>query len=161
MTHNEEGETDLCVEPNHHPPYEVMEHSVILVLPHTIVRMKVDMCLSQSMLLEEMVEHADDGVGPLPRIAGFINEVVDLPWNGFTTYPKDSALARGEEVDWARLEGVRGIVNLLCHVKGVVDDRGQGARRELGGGWRRREHASLLKGLPHGLFGLVAHFAIV
>ena len=87
MTHNKKGESDLCVDPNHHPPYEVMEHGVALVLPHTIVRMQVDMCLPQSMLLEEMVEHADDGIGSLPSIAGFINEVVDLPWNGFTTYP--------------------------------------------------------------------------
>ena len=95
------------MEPNHHLPYEVMEHGVILVFPHTIFRMKVDKCLSQSMLLEEMVEHADDRVGPLPRIAGLINEVVDLPWNGFTTYSKDSTLGRGEEVaGWSGSEGL-------------------------------------------------------
>ena len=69
------------------------------------------------MLLEEVVEHADDGVGPLSHIAGFINEVVDLPWNGFTTYPKHSALAWSEKVYGAGLEGVRGVVHLLCHVK--------------------------------------------
>ena len=48
--------------------------------------------------MEEVVEDTDDGVGPLPCVAGFIN---DLPSDGFTTYPKDSALARGEEVDGA------------------------------------------------------------
>ena len=90
------------------------------------------MCLSQAMLLEEVVEETDDGVGPLPCVAGFINEVVDLPWDGFTTYPKDSALARGQEVDGAGLEGVRGVMHLLCHVERVVDDRGQGTRREPG-----------------------------
>ena len=127
MADNEEGEVDLVMESNHHPPYQIMEHGIVFVLPHAVVGMQVDVCLPQAMLLEEVVEETHDGVGPLPSVAGFINEVVDLPWDGFTTYPKDSALARGEEVDGAGLEGVRGVMNLLCHVERVVNDRGQGA----------------------------------
>ena len=115
------------MESNHNPPYQIM-HGIVLVLPHAVVGMQVDVCLPQAMLLEEVVEETHDGVGPLPSVAGFINEVVDLPWDGFTTYPKDSALARGEEVDGTGLEGVRGVMNLLCHhVERVVNDRGQGA----------------------------------
>ena len=79
------------------------------------------------MLFEEVVEHADDGVSTLPCVTCFINEVVDLPGDGFTTYPKDSALPWGEEVDGARLKGIRRIVHLLCHVKGIVNNRGKGA----------------------------------
>ena len=90
-----------------------MEHRIVFVLPHAIVSMQVDIHFSQTMLLEKVVEHADSGVGPLPRVAGFINEVVDLPRNGFTTYPKDSTLARSEEVYGAWLERIRRVVHLL------------------------------------------------
>ena len=127
MANNEKGEVDMAVQSSHHSPDEVMEHRVVLILPHTIVRMQVHIHLSQTVLVEEMMEHANNCVSSLPCIAGFINEVVDLPRDGFTTYPKDSTLARGQEVDGARLERIRGIVNLLCHVERVVDDRGQGA----------------------------------
>ena len=58
------------------------------------------------MLSKKVVEQTDNGVFPLPRVAGIINEVVDLPRDGFTTYPKDSALARSEEVYRAGLERV-------------------------------------------------------
>ena len=43
----------------------------------------------------------------------------------------------------------------------VVPCQRSSGRRESGGGWRRRGHASLLEGLPHGLFVLVTHCAIV
>ena len=61
---------------------------------------------------------------PLPCVTGFINQVVDLPGGGFTTHPEDSPLMRGEEIYVARLERVGWVVNLLCHVQGVVDDKG-------------------------------------
>lgn len=102
-----------------------MEYSVIFILPHAIVGMQVH--IHFSMLLEEVIEHTDNCIGPLSRIAGYINEVVDLPKEGFTTYPKDSTLARSEEVDRAGLKRIRGVMHLLCHVEGIVDDRGQGA----------------------------------
>ena len=69
------------------------------------------------MFPKKVVEQTDDGVCPLPRVAGLINEVVYLPRDCFATYPKDSALARSEEVYGARLERVGGVVHLLCHVK--------------------------------------------
>ena len=38
---NEEGEVDLVIESNHHPPYQIMEHGIVLVLPHAVVGMQV------------------------------------------------------------------------------------------------------------------------
>ena len=104
------------------------------------------------MVLEEMMEQTDNGVGPLSCIAGFINEVVDLPWDGFTTYPKDSALSRGQEVNGARLERVRRIVDLLCHIKRIVDWRGERAGREPRERRWWSEDTSLLEKLPHIVF---------
>ena len=94
------------MEPNHHLPDEVVEHCIIFILAHIVVGVLEDVHLSQSMLPKEMVEHADDSIGPLPCVTGFINEVVDLPWNGFTIYPKDCTLARSEQVYGAWLERV-------------------------------------------------------
>ena len=112
------------------------------------------------MLLEEVVWKAHYGVGSFPRVTRFVNEVVDLPWYGFTTYPKDSTLPRGKKIDGAGLEGVRGVVNLLCHVERVVNDRGQGAGRETRGWWRRRELSRLHEGLSHTLFGCVTYTTV-
>ena len=106
MPNDEEGEGDVMMQSNHHPPDEILEHSVILILSHAVVYMQVDMCLFQAMLLKEVMEQTDDCVGPLPCVTGFINEVVDLPRDSFTTYPKESALARSEEVDGAWLARV-------------------------------------------------------
>ena len=69
------------------------------------------------MLLREVVEERHDCVGPLLCVAGFVDEVVDLPGDGFTKNP----LLRGVR------KYIGGVVHLLCHVEGVVDDRGQGA----------------------------------
>ena len=78
------------------------------------------MCLTKPMYLKKMMEHADNCVGPLSCVTCLIKEVIDLPWDSFTTYPKNSTLPRGEEVNGARLERVGRIVHLLGHIKGVV-----------------------------------------
>lgn len=87
--------------------------------------MQVSMSLSQSMFLEEMVKHAANVIGPFPCFTGFINEIFNLLGEGVITYPKDSTLARGLEVDGAWLEGVGGIMNLLSHIKRIVNNRWQ------------------------------------
>ena len=43
-----------------------MEHGIILVLPHAIVGMQMDVSLAEAVLLKVMVEQAYDGVGSLP-----------------------------------------------------------------------------------------------
>ena len=53
------------VQTYHHSPHEVVEHGIVLVLPHTVVRMQVNMCFSQAMLLKKVVEQRDDGPFPV------------------------------------------------------------------------------------------------
>ena len=82
-----------------------------------------------------MVKHGDNCIGSFSNIEGFIHKVCDLlgnvleydinyhytmiiaaesylTWYSFTAYPKDCTLSRGEEVYWARLKWVTGIVHL-------------------------------------------------
>jgi len=94
-----------------------MKHGVILVLSNTVVCMEMDRGLSKTMGLKEVVEQRDNCVGSLPDINGFINEVVDLARNRFTTYPKDSALSWCQEVDGPWLQRVRWVVHLLRKVE--------------------------------------------
>ena len=60
------------------------------------------------MVLEEVVEHADDGVGALPHVDSFIDEVSHLPGNGLAAYSKNCTLSWCDKVHGARLEGVVG-----------------------------------------------------
>ena len=64
----------------------------------------MDVHLFKAVRLKEVVEHADDGVRPLPDIHRLVNEVVNLPWDGLTTHPKESTLSGREEIDWPGLE---------------------------------------------------------
>lgn len=50
----------------------------ILVLPTTVVGMQLQVGLSEVVGLEEMVYHADNGVGSFPCLCGFIYQVVNL-----------------------------------------------------------------------------------
>ena len=85
----EEGEGDVMVQTYYYSSDEVMEHGIVLVLPHTVVCMQVNICFSQAMLLEEVVEQRDNNcVGPLPCVAGFVDEVVDLPGDASQYTPK-------------------------------------------------------------------------
>ena len=52
------------------------------------------------MVLEE-VQLADYRVGALPTIPCLITEKVDLTWEGFTVYSKNSTLPGSEEEDRA------------------------------------------------------------
>ena len=46
MGNDEEGEVDVMVQTYHHSPHEVVEHGIVLVLPHTVVCMQVNICFS-------------------------------------------------------------------------------------------------------------------
>lgn len=92
--------------------------------------MKLESTSTKTVMCEEVVEHADDCIGPLSRIDGFINEVIDLnkmycyckkkgiPFiahlsgDCFTAYTKDGTLPWCQEVHWARLLRVTRIVYL-------------------------------------------------
>ena len=92
------------------------------------------MRFSHAVVFKTVVEHTDNSVGPLPCVARFVRQIIDLPRDGFATYPKDSTFPRGQEIDGARLERVRRVVDLLGHVQRIVNDRGQGAGWESRGG---------------------------
>ena len=79
--------------------------------------MQSDGCLSQPIVVEEVIQHADNCVCPLANVRSLVNDEVDLSWDGLTTDPKQGSLPGSQEVDWARLEWVDGVVNL--HTKQV------------------------------------------
>ena len=74
-------------------------------------------CRILSMVLKEMMEHADNG---LPISTAFINKVIDLSGKGLAAYSKYCTLAGCEEIHGSGLEGVVRIEHLLCHIKTVV-----------------------------------------
>ena len=60
------------------------------------------------MVLEEVVEHADDGIGALTHVDSFIDEVSHLSGNGLAAYSENCTLPWCEKVHGAGLEGVVG-----------------------------------------------------
>ena len=67
-----------------------------------------------------VVEHADNGVGALPHVDSFIDQVIYLSGNRLAAHSKDGTLPGGEKVHGAGLEGVVWVQHLLCHVETVV-----------------------------------------
>ena len=59
-----------------------------------VVSVQVYSLLTQSVVCKEVVEHADDGVGALPHVDSFINEVTDVSGNGLAAYSKNCTLSR-------------------------------------------------------------------
>ena len=88
MANYQEGERDPSVETNHCAPHEVLEHSVIFILPHAVVGVKVDVTLSKTVHLEEMMQQTENGVGSLPCVSRLINQVCNLSKKSLTTDPK-------------------------------------------------------------------------
>ena len=93
-------------------PHNTLQHKYwiivfFFVLTHTVISVQMDVHLSKAVRLKEVVEHADDVVRPLPDIHCLVNEVVNLPWDGLTTHPKESTLSGREEIDRPGLEGIR------------------------------------------------------
>ena len=66
---NNEGDGDVVVQPNHHPPRQVLHHEPVFVLSAWIHFPKV-------VVLQEVVHHTNDEVGTLA--VGHINKLVDL-----------------------------------------------------------------------------------
>ncbi len=55
------------------------------------------------MMVKELVEHADNCIGPLPNIRSLVDDEVDLSGNSLTADPKQGSLPGSQEVDGARL----------------------------------------------------------
>ena len=73
-------------------PEDILDHDCILILPTTVVSVQVYRLLAQPMVYKEVVKHADDGIGALPHVDSFINQVIDLSGNGLTAYSKNCIL---------------------------------------------------------------------
>ena len=89
------GESDILVESGEYTPQQVSYHDVVLVLTPTVVRMQVNIFLTKTVNLEEVVEHTHNSIGSFSHINCLINEVVDLAGEGFTAHSKDGTLPRG------------------------------------------------------------------
>ena len=98
-------------------PYKVVEHTIILVLPCTVVSVKVDMLLTETVALKEVVKTTHHSVCTLTTISSFVSQVIDLAGKSFTVHPKNCALPRCKKVDGAGLQWVGWIVDLLCIVE--------------------------------------------
>ena len=124
MPRNHEGESDRLVQSSEYAPPQVSYHDVVLILTPTVVRVEVDITLAEPMYFEEVVQHADDGIGPFTYIYSFVDEVIDLAGYSLATNSKYCTFSRSEEVHWARLEGVVWVEHLLSQIKGVVSLNG-------------------------------------
>ena len=82
--------------------------------------MQLQLFFSQSMVLQEVVEHADDCVGPLASVEGLVNKIVHLTRQPLTADPKDGAFSWCFKVDGAWLKRVVGKVYLLGEIEGEM-----------------------------------------
>ncbi|MCG8621416.1 MAG: hypothetical protein MJE68_05350 [Proteobacteria bacterium] len=117
MARDHKGQGDILVKPSEHVPQQVSYHSVVLVLTPTVVSVEVDILLAKPMYFEEVMEHADDGIGSLAGVNGLVNQVIDLTWDSLTAHSIDGTLSWGKEVHGARLEGVIWVEYLLAMLK--------------------------------------------
>ena len=129
----------------HHSPQKVLDHDGILILPTTVIGVQVYRLLTQPMVYEEVVEHADDGVGPLPHVHCLIDQVIHLSGNRLAAHSKDCTLPGCKKVHGAGLKGVVWVEHLLCHVETVVGRDGSGVGWSAGCWWWWRKCAILVK----------------
>ena len=78
VPHHQERVSNVCVKSCHNPPHEVVYHRVVLILSCAVVCVKVHVCLPQTVNFKEVMQPADDGVGPLPYLTRLIREEVYL-----------------------------------------------------------------------------------
>ena len=62
-----------------------MEHGIVLVLPHAIVGMHMDISHAEAVLLKVVVEQAYGGVGSLPSVTSLVNEILHLSYQRLAT----------------------------------------------------------------------------
>ena len=82
--------------------------------------MKIDIGLTKSKTLKEIVHVGHSRVRSLRNEMGLINEEVHLSREPLTAHAKDAALPRNKEVQWAWLHGVTRQMYLLCVIEAVV-----------------------------------------
>ena len=83
--------------------------------------MQLQLFFSHSMVLQEVVEHADNCVGPFASVECLINKVVHLTGQPLIADPKDRAFSGRFKVNGAWLKRVVGKVYLLGEIEGKMD----------------------------------------
>ena len=116
--------------------------------------MEGQLALSKTVVVKEVVEEADDCVGTLSRVTGFVDKVMHLPGNSLTTHTEHCALPRGLEIDGPWLQGVVRVVNLLSEVERVVHPLRPNTRRYCSASRRRGEHIIYSVELVYGVLGV-------
>ncbi len=124
--------TKKAVSPSYHPPGKVLDHGIVFVMSLSAWRytsfspvvktfvvitnlnyygfsFTLMLLLTQPVVVEEIVQLADDCVGPLPTITCFIAQKVHL---SRSSNSKHYTLPRGQEVDGTWLERVTREVHL-------------------------------------------------
>jgi hypothetical protein len=87
----------------------------VLVLACTVVTVQAHRTLTQPIIPEEMVQIADDSIGPLADRDSLVNQVVHLLGEALTAHPENATISRCQEVQWARLSRVAGDVDLAAN----------------------------------------------
>ena len=57
--------------------------------------MEVDVLLAEPLYFKEVIEHADDEIGSLTDVDGFVNKVINLTWDSLTAHSIDGTLSWG------------------------------------------------------------------
>ena len=65
-----------------------MDYSVVFVLAHTVVTVKVDVLIGDGMRLKIMVEVAHCLIRTFPSVLALVDQIVDLLWEHLTTNSK-------------------------------------------------------------------------
>ena len=104
----------------HAPPENEPHHDLVFVLATTVIAVHVGICLTKTKVREEVLEEANYSITSFWDRNGLIYEIVDLLGRPLAMNPEDAELSTCEEVHWARLEWVRGVVHLLGKVERIM-----------------------------------------
>ena len=78
VTYNQEGELHFLVQSGQNTPRKVFQYIAIFILAGAVVRVQLQKALPKTVGLQVVMEHANDGISPLPGVYSLINEIVDL-----------------------------------------------------------------------------------
>ena len=106
MANNKKRQCNFCVPFCKGMPSKIVDRAVVLILTCTVVGMQVNFCLPETVVLEEIMELADNNIGTLAAISCLISKEVYLSRYGFTVDSEDTAFSWCKEVEGSRLEGV-------------------------------------------------------
>ena len=117
MASEQERQGNVLVTSCQHSPHQVLHHAGVLVLAAAVIRVQVDTTLANTVVIEEVVQHRHNGVGPFP---GLIQQEVNLLRKRFTCNTEQTTLPGTLKVNRSKLQWVRRIVDLLGEIEAVV-----------------------------------------